>query len=88
MSFTGDQAFLDSLHAFPRGFPFSVKLANIYIQGGERTRAGQTPQRRRRPRMTEQALKELLACHRKEVLDDAEDQNDEHPGGAPPNERT
>ena len=34
LSFTGDQKFLDSLHAFPRGFPFSVKLSNVYIQGG------------------------------------------------------
>ena len=26
LSFTGDQQFLDSLHAFPRGFPFSCLL--------------------------------------------------------------
>ena len=37
LSFTGDQKFLDSLHSFPRGYPFNVKLANVYIQGGERT---------------------------------------------------
>ena len=82
LSFTGDQAFLDSLHAFPRGFPFSVKLANVYIQGGERTKAGQTSQRRRRPRMTEQALKELLARHGKDIIDDAEDEHDKHSGGS------
>ena len=82
LSFTGDQAFLDSLHGFPRGFPFSVKLANIYIQGGERTRTGQTGQRRRRPRMTEAALKELLARHGKESIDDTDEQS------APPSGRT
>ena len=82
LSFTGDQKFLDSLHAFPRGFPFSVKLANVYIQGGERTTEGQATQRRRRPRMTEQALKDLLARHGKEIIDEAEEKNDEHSGGA------
>ena len=82
LSFTGDQKFLDSLHAFPRGFPFSVKLANVYIQGGERTKAGQNSQRRRRPRMTEQALKELLARHGKETIDDAKEKNDERAGAS------
>ena len=72
LSFTGDQKFLDSLHAFPRGFPFSVKLSNVYIQGGERTKAGQATLRRRRPRMTEAALKELLARHGKETIDETE----------------
>ena len=72
LSFTGDQKFLDSLHAFPRGFPFSVKLSNVYIQGGERTKAGQASLRRQRPRMTEAALKELLARHGKETIEETE----------------
>ena len=77
LSFTGDQKFLDSLHAFPRGFPFSVKLANVYIQGGEHTKVGQASQRQKRPKMTEEALKKLLARHGKEIIDDAEEKNDE-----------
>ena len=76
LSFTGDQKFLDSLHAFPRGFSFSVKLANVYIQGGERTKVGQASQRQKRPKMTEDALKKLLARHWKEIIDDAEEKND------------
>ena len=73
---------MDSLHAFPQGYPFIVKLSNVYIQGGERTRAGVAPQRRRRPRMTEAALKELLARHGKEAMDDAEVENDAHTSAA------
>ena len=61
LSFSGDQAFLDSLHGFPKDFPFSIKLANVYIRGGERTTKGtNATQRRRRPRMMEEALKKLL----------------------------
>ena len=61
LAFTGDQKFLDSLYSFPRGFPFHIKLANVYIQGGERTTEGRVQTRRRRPRMSEEALKALLA---------------------------
>ena len=77
-TFTGDQKFMDSLHAFPRGYPFHIKLANVYIQGGERSRAGATAQRRRRPRMTDAALKELLARYGKDAMNDAEAENDAH----------
>ena len=34
LSFTGNQQFLDSLYAFPKGYPFSIKIANVYIEGG------------------------------------------------------
>ena len=78
LSFTGDQKFLDSLHAFPRGFPFSIKLANVYIEGGDRTKEGKPVTRRRRSRMSREALKELLARHGKEILDDAEENEDTH----------
>ena len=46
LSFTGDQVFLDSLHAFPKGYPFSIKIANVYIEGGERTKEVRTVLRR------------------------------------------
>ena len=77
LSFTGDQKFLDSLHAFPRGYPFSVKIANVYIEGGERTKEGKPVLRRRRPKMTEEALKALLTRHGKAIIDEAEEQQDE-----------
>ena len=73
---------MDTLHAFPRGYPFSIKLSNVYIQGGERVRVGATAQRRRRPKMTDTALKELLARHGKDAMDDAEAENDSQASAA------
>ena len=72
LSFTGDQTFLDSLQRFPRDFPFSVRIANVYIRGGERTTEGQRTAHRRRPRMTEDALRNLLRRHGKEILEEEE----------------
>ena len=78
LTFTGDQKFLDSLHSFPRGFPFHIKIVNVYIQGRERTRTrtSATQVRRHRPKMTEEGLKALLAQHSKELLDEAEEEAD------------
>ena len=82
LSFTGDQTFLDSLRNFPRNFPFSIKLANVYIRGGDRaTTMGGTEQKRRRPRMTEEGLKALLARHGKEMADEAEEEDDRRAAG-------
>ena len=72
LSFTGDQKFLDSLQKFPRDFPFNIRIANVYIRGGERTSEGQKVLRRRRPRMTAEALKNLLQRHGKEILEEEE----------------
>ena len=72
LSFTGDQEFLDSLQRFPKDFPFNIRIANVYIRGGERDKKGQTVLRRRRPRMTAEALKNLLCRHGKEIAEDAE----------------
>ena len=72
LSFTGDQKFLDSLQRFPKNFPFNIRIANVYIRGGERTKEGQTVLRRRRPRMTAEALKNLLQRHGKEILEEEE----------------
>lgn len=73
LSCTGDQIFLDPLHAFPKGFPFRIKIANVYIEGGERIKKGCTVLRWHRPKMTAEALKTLLARHGREILDDAND---------------
>ena len=72
LSFTGDQKFLDSLQRFPKDFPFNIRISNVYIRGGERTSEGQKVLRRRRPRMTEEALKNLLRRHGKEILEEEE----------------
>ena len=72
VSFTGDQVFLDSLQKFPREFPFNIKLANVFIRGGARTTEGRPPLRKKRPKMTEEALRNLLTRHGKEIVDDAE----------------
>ena len=71
-SFTGDQTFLDSLQKLPRDFPFNIRIANVYIRGGERVKEGQTVLRRRRPRMTADSLKNLLRRHGKEIADEAD----------------
>ena len=72
LSFTGDQTFLDSLQRFPKDYPFSVKISNVYNRGDERTSEGQTILRCRRPRMTTEALRNLLKRHGKEILEEEE----------------
>ena len=75
---------LVSLQRFPKEFPFNIKIANVYIRGEKRTSEGQKVLRRRRPRMTEDALKNLLCRHGKEIVEDAEkdDENRESASGA------
>ena len=73
VSFTGNQEFLDSLHQFPRQYPFDVKVGNLYIRGGDRTEEEYTKFRRtRRPRMTQAALHELLKRNSGQIAEDAE----------------
>ena len=72
LSFTGDQEFLDSLRNFPRDFPFSIRLANVFIRGGDRASSSGNAQKKRRPRMTEDGLRKLLERHGKELTEDAE----------------
>ena len=67
---------MDSLQKFPWDYPFNIKIANVYIRGGKRTSEGQKVLRRRRPRMTAEALKNLLQRHGKEIVEDAEAQVD------------
>ena len=77
LSFTGDQVFLDSLQRFLKDFPFNIRIANVYIRGGERVKEGQTVLKRRRPRMTAEALQNLLRRHGKEIVDEADADQDE-----------
>ena len=71
LSFAGDQEFLDSLGNFPRDFPFRIRLANVFIRGGDRATPG-SAQKRKRPRMTEEGLRKLLERHGKEMTEEAE----------------
>ena len=76
ISFTGDEAFLDSLHSFPANFPFSVKLANCYIRGGDRVKeryAGTKPQR---PKMAMSAVRELLRQNSTTITNEALDEEE------------
>ena len=37
VAFEGNQKFLDSLHRYPRDYPFSIRFGgNVYITGGDR----------------------------------------------------
>jgi hypothetical protein len=78
VSFTGDQAFLDSLYQFPRDYPFDVKVGNIYIRGGDRTEQScpKYSRNKPRPRMTQAALHELLSKNRGDIADQAMEAED------------
>ena len=77
VSFTGDQDFLDSLHQFPRDYPFDVKVGNLYIRGGDRTEQAYTRIRRgRRPHMTQAAMLQLLKVNSGQIATEAEEAED------------
>jgi hypothetical protein len=81
VSFTGNQEFLDSLHQFPREYPFDVKVGNLYIRGGERTEVEYTRQRRsKRPKMTQEALQTLLKRNSGGIANEAEEAEDKLAG--------
>ena len=76
ITFTGDEEFLDSLHAFPSNFPFSIKIANAYIRGGDRVKeryAGGKPQR---PKISQGALRDLLRRNSNSMADAAAEAED------------
>ena len=50
----------------------NIKLTNVYIWGGARTSEGQTVLRRRRLKMTAEALQKLFRWHGNEIVEDAE----------------
>ena len=74
VSFTGDQDFLDSLHKFPRDYPFDVKVGNIYIRGGNRTDLAYPKNRQsqgQRPKMSPAAVSALLTANKGDIVDGA-----------------
>jgi hypothetical protein len=77
VSFTGDQAFLDSLHKFPKDYPFDVKVGNIYIRGGDRTdQAYPKARRSKRPMMSATAVNALLASNSGNIVEAAMEAED------------
>ena len=60
ITFTGEEEFLDSLHSFPSNFPFSIKIANAYIRGGDRVKERYAGGKLQRPRISNGALQDLL----------------------------
>ena len=60
ITFTGNEEFLDSLHFFPSNFPFSIKIANAYIRGGDQVKERYAGGKSQRPRILQGALRDLL----------------------------
>ena len=79
VTFEGDQDFYDSLHQFPRDFPFTVKVGgNVYIRGGDRAdpddpRAIQGY----RPRIKRSGVRQLMSGVKEKLMDQAQDQEDQ-----------
>ena len=76
ISFTGDETFLDSLHSFPANFPFSVKLANCYIRGGDRVKERYGGTKPQRPKMAMNAVRELLRRNSTTITNEALDEEE------------
>ena len=69
ITFTGDEEFLDSLHSFPSNFPFSIKIANAYIRGGDRVKERYAGGKSQRPRISQGALRDLLKRNSNQMAD-------------------
>ena len=76
ITFTGDEEFLDSLHLFPSNFPFSIKIANAYIRGGDRVKERYAGGKSQRPKISQGALRDLLKCNSNMMADAAAEAED------------
>ena len=76
ITFTGDEEFLDSLHSFPSNFPFSIKIANAYIRGGDRVKERYAGGKSQRPRISQGALRDLLKRNSNMMADAAAEAED------------
>ena len=78
IAFEGDKEFLDSLYLHPRDHAFSIRFGgNLYIRGGDRI-DGNDPEayQRRRPRLTQNAIRTMIGGSSKSVFDEGEKQED------------
>ena len=76
ITFTGDEEFLDRLHSFPSNFPFSIKIANAYIRGGDRVKERYAGGKSQRPKISQRALRDLLQRNSKMRADAAAEAED------------
>ena len=76
ITFTGDEEFLDSLHSFPSNFPFSIKIANAYIRGGDRVKERYAGGKSQRPKISQGALRDLLKRNSNQLADAAAEAED------------
>ena len=64
---SGTQDFLDSLHKFPKDFPFSINMANVYIRGGTRTEEAKGLNIRR-PKIAKKSIEDLVKRNMEAIL--------------------
>ena len=62
IAFEGDKVFLDSLYKHPKDHPFSIRFGgNLYFCGGDRIDENDPETHQRRcPRMTRDAVKQMM----------------------------
>ena len=78
VTFEGDQKFYDSLHQFPRDFPFTIKVGgNVYIRGGDRADPDDPRATKGyRPRIQRSGVRQLMAGVQEKLLDQAQANED------------
>ena len=66
VAMTGTPEFMDSLQHFPKDFPFSITMANVFIRGG--TRSDESHANARRPKISEVALQGLIKRNMAKII--------------------
>ena len=79
IAFEGDKAFLDSLYRHPKDHPFQIRFGgNLYIRGGDRIdESDPEAHQRRRPRMTRDAVKQMMGGARERIFEEGEKKEDD-----------
>ena len=67
---------MDSLHSFPSNFPFSIKIANAYIRGGDRVKERYAGGKSQRPKISQGALRDLRKQNSNQMADAAAEAED------------
>ena len=78
IAFEGDKEFMDSLYRHPRDHAFSIRFGgNLYIRGGDRIDANDPDaHQRRRPRLTQTAIRTMIGGDSNKAFDDGEKMED------------
>ena len=67
---------MDSLYSFPSNFPFSIKIANAYIRGGDRVKQRYAGGKSQRPKISQGALRDLLKRNSNQMAEAAAKEED------------